>query len=145
MSQKALSQNIAVETSTVPVTISSGGTENGLIIDTQGFESLTFVIGSGTLTSDIVLTPTVNESDDSGMAGETVVPADRLLETIASATFEFSPAVGGPENNARKKLGVTNIKRFVTLDIVGTGGGSGTLMSVTAVLGDQLHTNITSP
>ncbi len=136
MSQKSLSQSLTTVNAFDIQSITSDTTTNGEIIDTLGFESLTFIGSSGALNAG-TFTPEIKESDDDAMAGETVVPANQLLNTIASATFADT------EDNARKKLGVLNLKRYVTYDIVSAGASGANTLGVTAVLGNPLHTNIT--
>lgn len=109
--------------------ISGNGTTAGNIIDTKGYGSLTFLIVGGTIT-DGVYAPVVNESDDSGMSGETAVAADFLIGTLAEATLDSD------DDNVVKRLGYVGHKRYVTCDISATGVTTGGNVSVVAVLGD---------
>jgi len=97
-------------------TIASDATFTGQIVDTAHYESgllfsfICAVYGDGTYT------PLIEESDDSGMSGATVVPTSSLIGTIAAATLTAVSVVGDPVPT----IGVTTSKRYVRLSIVST-------------------------
>lgn len=110
--------------------ISGNGTTAGNVIDTKGYGALTFLIVGGTLT-DGTYTPLINESDDSGMSGETAVADDFLIGTEAQAAL-----VAATDDNVVKRIGYVGHKRYVTCDVVATSVSSGGNVSVIAVLSD---------
>ncbi|KQV33138.1 MULTISPECIES: hypothetical protein [unclassified Rhizobium] len=108
--------------------ISSNTTTNGAIIDTQGYESVEFVIQSGTLT-DGGYAPTITEGDASDLTGGTATAAADLLGTLAGATFAAT------DDNVVKKIGYKGSKRYVRLNIVSTGVTTGGTLGATVVRG----------
>lgn len=113
-----------------PAAISSDTTTASNIIDTQGFDKVTFVVTS-TAYTDGTYTPAVSESDDSGMSGENAVADAELtrLETAAAVTAATTQTV-----DASKKIGYLGSKRYVTCDIVSTSTSSGATVGVLAIL-----------
>ena len=113
--------------------ISSDTTTNGVIIDTAGYESILFVIQSGTIT-DGTYTPLIQEGDDSGLSdAASVVDAD-LTNTEASVAFAAT------DDNAVKSIAYVGDKRYVRLNIVSASTSSGGTLSAVAVKGDPLAT-----
>ena len=92
-------------------TISSDTTTVGAIIDTQGYESLEFLIKSGTRT-DGTYTPLIEDGDDSGLSDAAAVTDTFLLGTEAAAAITASNALG--------RIGYCGKKRYVRLSIVST-------------------------
>lgn len=109
--------------------ISSDTTTNGTEVDTQGYESLTFVVQAGTLT-DGTYTPSIEESDTSGSGYTAVVDAD-LVGTEADAAVDAS--------NEIKRIGYIGKKRYVRLSIVSTSTTTGGTVGGVAILGNAKH------
>ena len=112
-------------------TIASDTTTVGEIIDSKGFESLEFIAQSGTIT-DGAYALLLEESDDSGMSGATVVSAD---ETLGELT-----GFASTDDDSTIRVGSIGKKRFQRLSLVSTGTSSGGVFSAIAVLG-HAHTN----
>ena len=112
--------------------ISGDKTTDGNIIDTLGFESILFVIHSGTIAGG-VLTPLLRDGDDSGLSDVADVDSDFLLGTYAEAKFTTTV-----DNNKVKTIGCVCKKRYIRLSIVSTGTADGTIGS-SVVLGNALH------
>jgi hypothetical protein len=104
-------------------TIGSDTTTNGVIVDTAGFEALTFSVQSGAIT-DGAYTVTMAHSDASDLSGSEAVPADEVLGSIAFALAE---------DNVAKRIGYIGKKRYVRISIVSTGTTSGGVFSATAI------------
>ena len=105
-------------------------TTSGEIIDVKGFESAEWLIGSGTIT-DGVYACAIWESDDSGMSGATVVPAE---ETLGAASFAAA------DDDLVKRLGSVGKMRYQQLRIVSTGiTTGGTNFFATCALSDPHH------
>jgi hypothetical protein len=113
-----------------PTAISTDTTTASNIIDTQGYDKVTFVIIASAYT-DGTYTPAVSESDDSGMSGENAVADADLtrLETAAAVS-----AATTNSTDASKKIGYLGSKRYVTCDIVSTSTSSGATVGVMAIL-----------
>lgn len=113
-------QNIISDTTTV-----------GAIIDTAGFESLEFLIQSGTVT-DGVYDFVLEEGDDSGLSDAAVVPAADILGSLTGFILT--------DDDTAKRVGSIGKKRYQRLSIVSTGTTSGgTNFTAQAVLSDP-HT-----
>ncbi len=101
--------------------VTSASAEVGESIDTDGFESLEFIIQSGTLGE--TLTPLVEESDDD-FSTSNVVDSDFLLGTIANATFTAL------EDDSVKRIGYVGKKQFVRLTLTPGGTASCTFGAI---------------
>lgn len=105
----------------------------GEIIDRQGFDSLTYLIATGSIgDADATFAVLLEESDASNMASATAVADADLLGTEALAGFQFD------DDNECRKLGYIGGKRYTRLTITPTansGTPSGALLAAVAVLG----------
>lgn len=126
--KKDLHSNILAERAISPAAaIGSSTTTTSQIIDRLGYDSLEFLIISGALT-DGTYTPSLFESDDSGMSGETeVTAAASLLGTAALATFALT------NDDVVKKIGYRGNKRYVRLKIVSTVVTTGGFLCAVAI------------
>ncbi len=111
--------------------ISADTTTNGVIIDTAGFESILFVIQSGTL-ADGTYTPLIQEGDDSGLSDAASVSDADLTNTEASVAFAAT------DDNTSKSIAYVGDKRYVRLNIVSASTSSGGTLSAVAVKGNPL-------
>lgn len=123
-----LHNNIAPKVAFNTAAISSNTTTNGAIIDLQGYDSVEFVIQSGTLT-DGTYTPLVQEGDDAALGDAAAVADANLLGTEAAAAFAAT------DDNSVKRVGYNGNKRYVRLCIVSTGVTTGGTMSAVALRG----------
>ena len=111
--------------------ISSDTTTNGVILDTAGYESILFVIQSGTL-ADGTYTPLIQEGDDSGLSDAAAVADTDLTNTEASVAFAAT------DDNTSKSIAYVGDKRYVRLNIVSASTSSGGTLSAVAVKGNPL-------
>lgn len=101
------------------------------IIDKKGYESLTYVIATGSIAdADATFTVLLEESNDSGMSGATAVDDADLLGTEALAAFQFD------DDNEVRKLGYIGSKRYTRLTITPVANASAALISAVAILGN---------
>lgn len=124
-----LHNNVEVAVAFDTAAISTDTTTQGNIIDLQGFDSVEFVIQSGTLT-DGTYTPLLEESDASDLSGSNAVADANLLGTEATAAF------GLTDDDAVKKLGYRGNKRYVRLSIVSASTTSGGTVSAIVIKGN---------
>tara|TARA_Y100001970_G_scaffold266398_1_gene355045 strand:+ start:7182 stop:7583 length:402 start_codon:yes stop_codon:yes gene_type:complete len=113
--------------------ISSDTTTNGVIIDTAGYESILFIIQSGTIT-DGTYTSLIQEGDDSGLSDAASVADADLTNTEASIAFAAT------DDNTSKSIAYVGDKRYVRLNIVSASTSSGGTLSAVAIKGDPLAT-----
>lgn len=128
---KDLFNNINVKRVLSP---SAGPTDNtaqvGQIIDRQGYESVTYVIATGTLADvDATFAVTIQEGDDSGLSDAATVAAADLLGTTALASFVAS------DDDKCFKLGYNGNKRYTRITITPSANASAGAMSAVAILG----------
>lgn len=84
----------------------------GQIIDNQGFDSLTYLIATGTLAdADATFTVLLEEGDDSGLSDAAAVADVDLISTEALAGFIFS------DDDIVNQLGYVGSKRYTRLTI----------------------------
>jgi hypothetical protein len=113
-----------------PVSVADTTALVGEIIDKSGFESLTYVIATGSIAdADATFTVLLEESDASNMAGATAVADADLLGTEVLAAFQFD------DDNETRKLGYIGSKRYTRLTITPVANASAALVSAVAVLG----------
>lgn len=131
MAQKDLKNNLKVVIAIAPQTIATNTTTTGSIVDTLGYESVTVIPFSATIT-DGTFTPVINDGDNSALSDEAVVVDDFLIGTEALA------ALVAADDNATKKLGYVGKKRYIRPDLVSTGTSSGGLVGVMVILSDAI-------
>jgi len=112
-----------------PVVISDDTASVGEIVDRQGFDSLTYIISSGTLADiDATFAILLEDGDDSGLSDAAAVPDSDLLGTESLASFVFS------DDDKVFKLGYNGSKRFTRLTLMPSGNSGSALVSVIALL-----------
>lgn len=100
------------------------------IIDTKGFDSLTFVLQSGSLAdADATFTVLVEDGDNSALSDNAAVADGFLLGTEALASFTFA------DDNETRKIGYTGPKRYVRLTVTPANNTGNAFISAVAILG----------
>lgn len=112
--------------------IGSSTTTVGNIIDLQDYQSVEFLIVSGTLV-DGTYVVLLEDGDDSALGDAAAVADKFLLGTEADAGFALT------EDDTVKKLGYVGSKRYVRLSIISTVVTSGGDFGALAVLGAARH------
>lgn len=112
-----------------PVSVADTTAQVGTVVDSKGFESVTYVIATGSIAdADATFTVLLEESDASGSGFAAVADAD-LLGTEALAGFQFD------DDNECRKLGYIGAKRYTRLTITPVANASAALLSAVAILG----------
>lgn len=125
--EQDLHHNVGSEIALANQNITTDTTTVGAIIDSKGFESLEFIIASGTIT-DGTYTLILEEGDDSGLSDAAVVPADEVLGVLTG----FVAA----DDDTTKRVGSIGKKRYQRLSILSAATTTGgTNFSATAVKG----------
>ncbi len=109
--------------------IAADTTTTGVIIDMQGFESLTFVMHTGVYALGDV-TMLVEDDDDAGFGTAVAVPADLLVGTLADTTLAVA--------NRVSSVGYVGKKRYVRVSVV-TANSADLTVGCTALKGHPLH------
>ena len=113
-----------------PVVVTDNTAQVGLIVDRQGFGSLTFAIVTGTLAdADATFAVLVEDGDEADLSDNAAVSDDQLLGTEALASFSYG------NDNVTRKIGYLGDKQYVRLTITPSGNSGNAPLSVLAVLG----------
>lgn len=112
-----------------PVSVADNTAQVCQAVDRQGFESVTYLVATGTLgDAGAEFTALLEESDASGSGYSAVADAD-LLGTEALASFIQS------DDDKVFKIGYKGNKRYTRLTITPTNNATAALLCVIAVLG----------
>lgn len=106
-------------------------TGNGLDIDTSGFESCTFHLGSGTIT-DGTHTPKLQEADDNGSGAPGTyadVAAAGLIQSFTALTTG-----AGNGGSAVQEVGYIGGKRWCRIVVTVSGATTGGVYGANAIL-----------
>jgi len=124
-----------------PASVADNTAQVGEIVDSKGFNSLTYLIATGSLAdADATFTVLLEDGDASNLADAVAVADAYLLGTEALASFIFS------DDNKCFKLGYIGNKRYTRLTITPGGNASAALLSAVAVLGEaQIQPTVNPP
>lgn len=126
-----LHNNINVKRVISPVSEAGTTALVGQIIDRQGFESVEYVIATGSLAdADATFTVLLEDGDSSTLTDAAAVADDYLLGTEALASFIFS------DDDKVFKLGYKGNKRYTRMTITPAANASAALICAVAILGD---------
>lgn len=135
-----LHNNINVKRVISPVSVADNTAQVGQIIDRQGFDSLEYIIATGSLAdADATFAVLLEESDAANMDGAAAVADADLLGTEAQAGFIFS------DDDKVFKLGYKGHKRYTRLTITPSGNASAAVLSAVAVLGHPANAPTANP
>lgn len=124
-----LMNSIDVKRVISPVSVADNTAQVGTVVDRRGYDSLTYVIATGSIAdADATFTVLLEESDVSGSGYTAVADAD-LIGTEVLAAFQFD------DDNECRKLGYKGAKRYTRLTITPVNNASAALISAVAVLG----------
>jgi len=110
--------------------VSNNDNTTGEIIDKLGYESVTYIIQSGTLAdSDVTLTPVLQECAVDNCSDAAATAAGNLIGTIAGATFAAT------DDNTVKSIGYSGSKRYTRLIITPAANTGAARFNAIAILG----------
>lgn len=123
-----------------PVSVADNTAQVGQVIDKVGFESLTYVIGLGSIADpDATFVVLLEESDAADMSGAVAVADADLVGTEALAGFRFD------DDNETRKLGYIGAKRYTRLTITPVNNAAAALLSAVAILGHPMVSPTANP
>lgn len=129
-----ISNNMKTSRAISPVSEAGNTALVSQIIDTKGYDSLAFVIATGSIgDAGAEFTTLVEESDDAALSGSNVVDDKDLNGTEAGASFTQA------SDNLTFKIGYVGSKRYVRLTITPTNNATAALISAVAV---QMHPTV---
>lgn len=135
-----LISNIQVKRALSPVSVADNTAQVSQIIDRQGYDSLSFLIATGSLAdADATFTVLVEEGDVSNLSdAAAAADADLISQTYGTAPETAASFTFAADDNVRK-IGYRGTKRYVRLTITPALNASAALLAVIAVLGSPEH------
>lgn len=125
-----LMNNVNIKRVLSPVSVADNTAQVGQIIDRQGYDSLTYVIATGSIAdADATFTVLLEEGDASNLSDAAAVADADLIGTEVLAAFQFD------DDNECRKLGYKGNKRYTRLTITPVANASAALLAAVAVLG----------
>ena len=110
------------------------------IVDTQGADSLTFVIATGTLAdADATFATTIQHGDAANLSDAESVPAAQLLGTTTAASFTFAA------DGKAFKLGYVGSKRYVRVTVTPSANTGNAPIAIVPILGHLDHAPSANP
>ena len=135
-----LHNNIHVARAISPVSVADNTAQVSQIIDRQGYQSLEFLIATGSVAdADATFVVLVEDGDNSGLSDAASVTDANLLGTEALAGFQFD------DDNAVRKIGYIGDKRYVRLTVTPVNNASAAVIAAVAVLGHPNYTPTINP
>lgn len=114
-----------------PVSVADNTAQVSQIIDRQGYDSLEFVILTGSLAdADATFGVLVEHGDAANLSDAAAAPDADLLGTEALASFTFA------DDDETRKIGYRGAKRYVRLTITPAVNASAALLAAVAILGN---------
>ena len=127
--------NIQVKRVLSPVSVADTTPAVGEIIDRLGYDSLTYLIATGSIAdADATFTVLLEESDAANMAGATAVADADMISQTAGAAPETAAGFQFDDDNEVRKLGYISNKRYTRLTITPVANASAALIAAVAVL-----------
>lgn len=137
---KDLHNNIHVKRVLSPVSVADTTAQVGQIIDRQGYNSLEYLIATGSIAdADATFTILLEEGDDASLTDAAAVADADLLGTEALAAFQYD------DDNEVRKLGYKGHKRYTRLTITPVANASAAVLSAVAVLGHPASAPTANP
>lgn len=125
-----LYNHLSIQRAISPQSVADNTALVSQIIDRQGYDSLLFAIGTGSIAdADVTFTVLVEDGDDASLSDAAAVADDELLGTEAAAAFQFD------DDNETRKIGYRGNKRYVRLTITPANNASAALITALAILG----------
>lgn len=126
-----LHNHIHIKRAISPVSVADNTALVSQIIDRSGYESLEFVIATGSLAdADATFTVLVEHGDAANFSDAAAVPDASLLGTEAQASFLFS------DDDKVRKIGYVGNKRYARMTITPANNASAGLIAAVAILGN---------
>ncbi len=125
--------NPRVSTPPVAVALADNTPQVGAIIDTLGYNSLSYVVATGTLEdANATFAVSLEHGDAANLSDTSAVTAVDLAGTLADAGFTFAA------DGVCRKIGYIGSKRYVRLTVTPSGNSGNAPLAVVALLGEAL-------
>ena len=135
MQTKDLHNNIDVRRVVSPVSVADNTAQVGQIIDRAGFDSLEFIVVTGSLAdADATFAVLLEHSDVSDLSsGKSTVTDAETISTQTLASFINS------DDDKIKRIGYIGGKRYVRMTITPSNNTAAALIAACAVLGNPTY------
>jgi hypothetical protein len=131
-----LANSIEVRAVVPPVVVSNDTAQVGAVIDRLGYDSLTYVIATGTLAdADATFEVLLEESDASGSGFAQVDAADMLADENPVALNDPALTLTFADDGETRKLGYVGNKRYTRLTLTPSGNSGSAPIAAVAILG----------
>lgn len=135
-----LMSNIDPRVALAPVVVTDNTAQVCSIIDGQGFDSMTYIIATGTLAdADATFAVLLEEGDASNLSDAAAVADADLVGTEALAGFTFAA------DAKTRKLGYRGTKRYTRMTITPSGNSGNAPLAVVAIAGHPQHAPTANP
>lgn len=126
--------NIKQVLAVAPVALGATGAVTGRVIDRKGYAGVEFLIEYGAVTTTgTVVTPVLYAADTTGALAS--VADDDMIGTEALAGLPATtPRTSGVGQLVTKRLGYKGLKRYVRLNLVGSGTTSVGIVAASAIM-----------
>ena len=132
---RSYAHNAQVKRVLSPVSVSDTTAQVGQIIDRLGYDSLTYLIATGSIADvDATFTVLLEESDASDMTGAAAVADADMISQTAGIAPETAAAFQFDDDNEVRKLGYVGNKRYTRITITPVANASAALIAAVAVL-----------
>lgn len=135
-----LHNNIAIKRAISPVSVADTTAQVSQIIDMAGYNSLEFVIATGSIAdADATFTVLVEDGAAANLSDAAAVADACLIGTEVLAAFTFA------DDDKCRKIGYIGGKRYVRLTITPVANASAALLSAVAILGHPANAPTVNP
>lgn len=129
--------NWQVKRAISPVSVADTTAQVSQIIDRQGYDSLAFLILTGSIAdADATFTVLVEDGDNSALSDAAAVADANLIsqDTTSASTPEALAGFQFDDDNEVRKIGYRGDKRYVRLTITPVANASAAVLAAVAVL-----------
>ena len=119
-----------------PVSVSDTTAQVGQIIDRLGYDSLTYLIATGSIAdADATFTVLLEEGDAANLSDAAAVADADMISQTAGTAPETAAGFQFDDDNEVRKVGYIGNKRYTRLTITPVANASAALIAAVAVLG----------
>lgn len=132
-----MANNIQLKRVLSPTSVADNTAQVGQIIDRQGYDSLTYLILTGSIADADATFAVLLEHGDAANLSDAAAVADADMISQASGTApETAAGFQFDDDNEVRKVGYVGSKRYTRLTITPAANASAALLAAVAVLGD---------
>lgn len=143
--KRDLHNNIKQVLAVAPVALGATGANTGRVIDRKGYAGVEFLIEYGAITTTgTVVTPVLYEGDTTG-ALASVANADLIGTEALAGLAASTDRTSGSGKLVTKRLGYKGNKRYVRLNLNGTGTTSVGIVAASAILFNPEAAPVSNP